>query len=36
MNNGDIIENVFIVFLEKYRDKYVEINNENMDFNIYV
>lgn len=33
VNNGDIIENALTAFLEKHRDKHVETNNENMDFN---
>lgn len=36
MNNWDIIENALTAFLEKHRDKHVETNNENMDFNTYV
>lgn len=36
VNNGDIIENALTAFLEKHRDKHVETNNENMDFNTYV
>lgn len=36
VNNEDIIENALTAFLEKHRDKHVETNNENMDFNTYV